>query len=217
MNEIVKTLKMSTSDTEAFLWQSNEENRQIFKIKNFDVNEGFKTFDVFIENDKKFNSKDSTLYTYAKFSHRDTVFKVRVISQIDDFITCEIPEEIRALELRTEYRHRFKPSDKKSLTLQINVELIMDATQDLKFQVIDISSNGASIVVSEGDIKYFEDGSRFDLTILGSSVLETSYEMEYVYSQKFKFKSHGRFMSAYRVGLKSKNTFDKDTLMNFLV
>ena len=218
-NEIVKILHHSVGDTKSFLWQSKsytkKPSRHIFSILDLVVNERFNTFTVKISNPDNFIT-DSKGETYAKFSYKDTVFKVEVISKVSNNIALSLPVEVKAAELRRDYRHRFKPSDMKLAALQISVELIMNATQELKFQVIDISSGGMSIVISERDIKYFEDGSKFKLTMLADSHLGDGYELDFVYSQKFRFKSHGRVQSAYKVGLCAKEEFLKDDLMNFL-
>lgn len=201
-NEIVKILHQSSSDTKAFLWQNDGEKRYVFEIKDLVVNERFNTFQVKVSNHGAFkhNSKKPT---YAKFSLKETVFKVEVISQIAENISLSLPSEVSALELRDQPRTKFKPSDKKSVSLKIQIEVVQDATQEMEFQIIDISSGGISIVITESDIKYFEDGSFFEMHKLQGQLIEESYELEMVYSQRFRFKSQGRVKSAYKIGLKS--------------
>ncbi len=201
-NEIVKILHQSNGDKKAFLWQNDGEKRYIFEIEDLAVNERFNTFQVKVKNYSAFkhNSKKPT---YAKFSFKETVFKVEVISQIAENISLSLPVEVKALELREQARIKFKPSDRKSVSLKVNVELLIDATQEFQFQVIDISSGGMSIVISEKDIKYFEEGSFFEITKLQGHFIKEGYEVEMVYSQRFRFKSQGRVKSAYKIGLKS--------------
>jgi hypothetical protein len=140
---------------------------------------------------------------------KETVFKVEVISQISENISLSLPNEVKALELRGNPRTKFKPSDKKSVSLKVKVEVLMGATQEFQFQIIDISSGGLSIVVSDKDIKYFEEGSFFEISKLHGHFIEEGYEVEMVYSQRFRFKSQGRIQSAHKVGLKSlKNITD---------
>lgn len=202
MKEIVKILHHSRNDEKAFLWQNIDKKRYIFQLKDLAVNERFNSFQVKVSNADAF-VLSSSLPTYAKFSYKETVFKAEPISKISENIALSLPKEIRALELRGESRYKFKPSDQKAISLKVSVELMIGATQEFRFQVIDISSGGLSIVISDRDIKYFEEGSSFELIKLQDDVLNFGYMLEYVYSQKFRFKSHGRTKSAYKVGLKS--------------
>ena len=214
-SEIVKILHQSTTDKKAFLWQNNGEKRYVFEIKDLAVNERFNTFQVKINNYSAFkhNSKKPT---YAKFSLRETVFKVEVISQISENISLSLPYEVKALELRENPRTKFKPSDKKSVSLKVNEQVLMGATQEFQFQIIDVSSGGLSIVVSDKDIKYFEEGSFFEISKLQGHFIKEGYEVEMVYSQRFRFKSQGRIQSAYKIGLKSHRLIDQEhlTLLN---
>lgn len=199
--EISKLISDIKNIKESFLWQNTSGKRYIFEIEDIQLNERFMSFATKV-NRKMFPYFNSLTETYCKLTHRDTVFKVSVINSVDNTVTFNIPSEVKTLELRRSPRQKFKPSEGKFVTIQVESELLASATQALKFQVIDVSETGISLVMSDKNIKYFESSSIFNATTLMDHELVVRQSMELVYYQKFKFKSRGKITSAYRVGLK---------------
>lgn len=199
--EISKLLANSNNKNESILWQNTSGKRFIFKIEDIKVNERFMSFGATIGH-KMFPFFNSLSQTYCKLHYRDTVFKVSIINLMDNIVTFHLPSEVKTLELRANPRQKFKPSEGKFVTIQVASELLVSATQALKFQVIDVSNTGLSLVISDKNLKYFESGLNFNVTTLMDHELVVSQKVDLVYYQQFKFKSRGKITSAYRVGLK---------------
>lgn len=199
--EISKLLANSKNLKDSFLWQNTSGKRYIFNIEDIQVNERFMSFGATLSR-KMFPFFNSLTQTYCKLNYRDTVFKISIINFVDNTVTFNLPSEVKTLELRANPRQKFKPSEGKFVTIQVASELLASATQALKFQVIDISATGLSLVISEKNLKYFESGFSFNITTLMDHELVASQKADMVYYQQFKFKSRGKITSAYRVGLK---------------
>jgi c-di-GMP-binding flagellar brake protein YcgR len=93
----------------------------------------------------------------------------------------------------------------------------MMAKRAATYQVIDFSDTGFSIVVSEKDLANFENNGDIILNRLQDMNLSTAYPIEFVYHQKFRFKSKGRIQTAYRVGFKFSRSVSKIHLEYFTV
>lgn len=199
--EISKLLANSKNLKNSFLWQNTSGKRYVFNIEDIQVNERFMSFVAKLQH-KMFPFFNNLSQTYCKLNYRDTVFKVSIINLVDNTVTFNLPAEVKTLELRRNPRQKFKPSEGKFITVQVASEFLTSATQALKFQVIDVSETGISLVVSEKNIKYFEEGLKFNATTLMDHELVVKQSMELVYYQQFKFKNRGKITSAYRVGLK---------------
>lgn len=201
IREISKIISNPKNLKNGILWQNHGMKRFIFDIEDIKVNERFMSFETRINRQTalSFNPMEQT---YCKLPYRETVFKVSVINFIDRTVTFNIPADVKTLELRENPRQKFKPSDGKHITVQVSSELLSGATQALKFQVIDISATGVSIVVSDKNIKYFENSFNFDVTSIMDQELIPKASMQMVYSQMFKFKQRGKIVQAYRVGFK---------------
>lgn len=199
--EISKLLANSQNLKDSILWQNTNNKRYLFKIEDIQVNMRFMSFEAKL-NRKMFTFFNNLSQTYCKLNYRDTVFKISIINVIDNTVTFYLPSEVKTLELRDNPRQKFKPSEGKFITVQVRSELLASATQALKFQVIDLSESGVSLVVSEKNIRYFEAGRTFNATTLMEHELVQKQSMDLIYYQQFKFKSKGKITSAYRVGLK---------------
>jgi aspartate carbamoyltransferase regulatory subunit len=201
-NEIIKIFNRSVSEDDCFVWQFTDGNRTVFPIKNFTVNEKHMTFLAELELDftKALNEGETV---YAKVFYRDTVFKCRVINCIENNVTFSIPNEVKTIEMRENFRFKFKPSASKHVTLSFDVDLMMKAKKEGTFQVIDVSDTGISIVVSEKYLEHFIDNTEIMIKRLQDMDLSSPYSLQFVYHQKFRFKSKGRIQTAYRVGFKT--------------
>ena len=213
-NEIIKIFKRSVSKDDCFVWQHMAGHRSIFPIKSFILNEKFMTFQAELEQDfTQVLSEGETVF--AKVFYRDTVFKSKVISSIHNTVTFSLPREVKTIEMRDNYRFKFKPSDGKHATLTFNVDLVMKAKRATTFQVIDICENGISIVVSEKDLSNFVDNGEVTINRLQDMDLSSPYPLEFIYHQKFRFKSKGRIQTAYRIGFKISEPVSKIHLEYF--
>lgn len=212
--EISKLLKNSENVKDSILWQNSSGKRYIFQIEDIELNERFMSFAATV-NRKMFPFFTTMSQTYCKLSYRDTAFKVSILNIIDNKVTFNLPAEVKTLELRGNPRRKFKPSEGKFVTIQVASELLSSATQALKFQVIDISETGISLVVSNKNMKYFESGLSLNVTTLMDHKLVVKQSVELVYSQQFKFKNRGKVTSAYRVGLKFNSAITESQLAFF--
>lgn len=214
IKEIIKIISNPENLKDSIIWQNQSGKRFIYTLNKIVVNPRFMSFVADI-NGNMLPFFNSDILTYCKLTHKGTVFKVSIVNIVNSQVTFNIPKEVQTLELRADPRQKFKPSDGKYITIQVGVELIAKATQSLKFQVIDVSENGVSIVVSDKNIRYFEDGVSFKLTTLMDYELIPKIDMELIYFQQLKFKQKGRVVTGYRVGLKFKKPLTTMQLSNF--
>lgn len=212
--EIAKIIAHPKNYKNSILWQSTVSNRYIFDIEDIQVNERFMSFSTKLGG-KMLPFFNQLNQTYCKVPYRETVFKVSIINIVDNTVTFNLPSDVKTLELRENPRQKFRPSEGKYITVQVRSELVSGATQALKFQVIDLSESGVSIVVSDKNAKYFEANFNFDVLTLMDVELEPKISMELIYSQQFKFKQKGRVVSAYRIGFKFKEPLSTEQLSIF--
>lgn len=199
--EIARIIAQPENLKDSILWQNTGGKRYIFEIENIEVNPRFMSFVTKLSR-RMFPLFNSLAPTYCKLSYRDTVFKVSIVNLMDNNVTFNIPGDVKTLELRENPRQKFRPSEGKYITVQVESDILPSATQALKFQVIDVSNQGVSLVISEKNIHFFEANYEFMVTTLMEHELQDKIKMELVYSQLFKFKQRGRITSAYRVGFK---------------
>lgn len=215
IKEISNILKNSANANDSFIWQNLDGKRFIFSLANIELNKKFMCFSAKVLGDKM-PSYDPSVVTYCKLDYKDTVFKVLIINIVENTIIFNLPEEVQTLELRAQPRQKFKPSDARYVTISVGVQLMAGASQALKYQLVDISKNGISIVVSPKNIKYFEDGITFKLTTLMDHELLHKLDMQLIYFRPIKYRQKGKIVSGFRVGLKIYQSLTDLDLQRFL-
>lgn len=214
LNEIIKTLKLAERENKSFLWQNIKNKRFVYSLSNISVNEQLMSFSADIESDIGCEFSIGEI-VYLKLSYRDTVCKVEVLHSVFNFVIFSLPQEIKTLELRNDFRYKFKPSEQKQITLSVDVELLSLAKQEFAFHTIDISVHGICLMVSEKQMQIFEKFNKFLMTKMDAMTMAKPYELDFIYSQKIRFRSQGKVQSAYRVGFSCAEPINKSQLDYF--
>jgi len=212
LNEIIGVLKRSKIDDQCFLWITIRGKRIVYPIKSLYVNEEHMSFEADFENETDIPGGKEL---YLKLNYRDTVCKVEVVHSIFNTVTFNLPKEIKSIEMREAYRFKFKPVEKKHITLSMQAELLASASQEVNFQVIDISESGICLMVDEKFIKYFKNNLFVTMVKMQDMLMSVAYELEIIYVKKFRFRFKGKIQTSYRVGLKSSVNFQKSQLDYF--
>jgi len=97
----------------------------------------------------------------------------------------------------------------------MQAELLASASQEVNFQVIDISESGICLMVDEKFIKYFKNNLFVTMVKMQDMLMSVAYELEIIYVKKFRFRFKGKIQTSYRVGLKSSVNFQKSQLDYF--
>lgn len=212
LNEIIGVLKRSKSASECFLWKNARGKRIVYPIKSLYVNEEHMSFVADFENETDIPGGEEL---YLKLNYRDTVCKVEVVNSIFNTVTFSLPKEIKSIEMRESFRFKFKPVEKKQITLSLKSELLSGAVQEVGFQVIDISQTGISIIIADKFVNYFDEHFSVVMTKMQDMLMSSSYELKIIYIKKFRYRFKGKIQTAYRVGLKSTIPFQKSQLDYF--
>jgi len=216
--EIINILNESScSMNKDFIWQSNDDERQLFYIEKLIINEKFQTFQAVLETD--FFDSETLIQgrdVYVKLSYNDTVFKTRVLNLIGNVVSFYFPKELMTKEQRSNQRFKFNPYDKKHITIILNNEIMAGATQALKFIPVDISEGGVCLICDEKMYRMIKSNSFLQISKLQEVNLVDKVEACMVYGSKIKFKQNGRKVIGYRVGIKFLETMNKNNIKSFL-
>ncbi len=148
--EIVKTLASKLSaDSTLSVWQKQDDGSRSFLEKmSFHTlypDEGVFTLKITIEQAQHIDPKKDV---YFLLEEHDFIFKTKLAVDQKEYLTLQIPKEVRLKELRTNERKCFMFEDKKSVEVVFALKN-NDQEISLSCPLLNISEKGASIIVSK--------------------------------------------------------------------
>jgi hypothetical protein len=151
--EIIKALSVKlTSESMLLVWQKKPDgSRQIIEKMTFYAlyaDEGVFTLKMTRKECAKINPKK---YVYFLLEGHDFVFKTKMAVDQKEYITLQIPHEVRLEELRVHPRTYFSPEEKKSVEVVFIVKNA-DTEISLTCPLVNLSDGGACIVISKETI-----------------------------------------------------------------
>lgn len=210
--EILRILQKSSSLQDNFLWQSMAVGKNIVKIHHFEID--FVTRGLMISYDGTRSKVDPNLPLYVKLDYRSSIFKITEFQVGTNVIACQLPTEIKALELRTNPRHRFADNQEKFVSLKPSLTA-METTNEIQVKVADISTYGLGLVVSENNRAYMKNNRILWVTRLQDIDLQYPILAEVVYISNESESKFGKRKEV-KVGLKLSGVFPPRIYQDFL-
>lgn len=185
--EILKAFKaMKKNNEKLLLWQRHQVPRLKceVKIEQINVHSGTITFSP-IHNYDDFFDFTSKAPLFVKSKYRELLFIVeeRKWTEGVDKIIINVPGSVKMIELREAVRKTIDPD--QYFTVKI-LKLTHRGSKvfhnDFNMRVINISSGGACIQVSNANKSFFKEGDRFQIVETGQGKLPQALESEVIYS-----------------------------------
>ncbi|MDA8791622.1 hypothetical protein N9N67_00175 [Bacteriovoracaceae bacterium] len=198
--EILKILKDSSNANTSILWQAFPDHRTIYEINEIETD--FPNGVIKVSLNQTEEPINESVPAYIKLSHRETIFKGKVLSYSGESITMSIPDEIKTTELREYPRFNFISDAEKYVVVGVVTDFMRNATQSLKVKLFDISTNGFGAVISEGNKKFFYQGAYVYLEMMDSLKVDPKRLGEVVYLETMTFRNAGKQQKGFKVGIK---------------
>lgn len=197
-NELFQMLRNKEFSDKCIVWQNRDNKRCVYYSNSINLNTKFKTCMI---NLKEIPSIDLTLPVYIRFED-GVMFKADPINCIQECLILYIPEDFMAYENRENARLKFKASTANYAVLSLVSGLTKKSTQEMNFQIIDISTHGMSLNLSEAHLERLMQSEEIFLNKLFMVKLPENIKCEFIYTKKIKYKYNGDIYLGNRVGLK---------------
>jgi len=145
--EILRILQKSSFLQENFIWQNIDGKRVIIPIENLEID--FMARDLVISSGVDLTHLSTECPLYIKLDYHATVFKVQHYQVSAQAITFEIPKEVKTPELRGDLRTTIPASGQKSIMISPFLNEKNSKGEELKIQLLDVSTNGLGLLISE--------------------------------------------------------------------
>lgn len=212
--EILRILQKSSALQENFLWQSLPVGKNVVKIHHFEID--FVSRGIQIYYDGTRYKLDLKLPLYARLDYRSSIFKISEFKLGHNTISCLLPTEIKALEMRTNPRHKFDENQEKFVSLKPSLNSIgMELGNEIQVKVFDVSPYGLGLIISEQNRSYMKNNRIIWITKLQDVHLQYPILAEVVYiSSEVDHKLSKR--KELKVGLKLSGVFPPRIYHDFL-
>lgn len=196
LNELNQYRIKHSGERSCVIWQSNDNEKFVYSSRYFNINKQYRTFMFVMTENPQF---DLSKPIYVRFED-GLMFKSYPVNYMQECLTLRMPEEFMAYEYREYPRIKFKPSDIEYANIVLETDIISESTQELSFQIIDYSSLGIALNLSDIHLKKFQVSKKVLLKKLFMVSLANEIEMTMVYSKKIRFKKDGEVYTTNRCG-----------------
>ena len=212
--EILRILQKSSTLQDNFLWQSLAVGKNIVKIHHFEIDFVSRGLQIYYDGTR--SRIDLKLPLYVKLDYRSSIFKITEFQVSANCISCLLPTEIKALELRTNPRHRFTDEQEKYVSLKPSLNSLgMDVGNEIQVKVADISTYGLGLVISEANRAFMKNNRILWVTRLQDVDLQYPILAEVVYISNESESKFGK-RKELKVGLKLSGVFPPRIYQSFL-
>lgn len=142
--EILRLFKKSSELTENLLWQNINGNREVYKVDHLEIDFVGREVVVFLDGHQKIRANEPI---YFKLAQHDSIFKHTGFFVQPDCVSFKFPEILKTKEFRSSERFVFNENEEYSA--QISFSHDSDVHHQLKIQLIDFSSTGLGLVISD--------------------------------------------------------------------
>lgn len=212
--EILRILQKSSALQDNFLWQSLSVGKNVVKIHHFEIDFVSRGIQVYYDGTKY--KIDPKLPLYVKLDYRSSIFKIADFKLGHNSISCQLPTEIKALEMRTNPRHKFEDAQEKYVSLKPSLNAAgIELGNEIQVKVFDVSPYGLGLVISEQNRSYMKNNRILWVTKLQEMDLQYPILAEVVYiSNEVDHKFAKR--KELKVGLKLSGVFPPRIYHDFL-
>ena len=142
--EILRLFKKSSELQENLLWQNINGKREVYKVDHLEIDFVGREVVVFLDNHQKIQSNEPI---YFKLAAHDSVFKHNGHLVQPDCVSFKFPEMLKTKEFRGSERFILGSADECAAVVSFGQD--SDIQQQMKIQLLDFSSQGLGLVVSE--------------------------------------------------------------------
>ncbi len=212
IEEIHSILNNATPE-KAVIWQNSPSGRNIFKLSSIEYSDALDTVKVHIE------GYDGTILIgenlYIKLSYRDAMFKAQVVRIEGGVISLELPHKVMAIDSRKSPRSIFDIKDNKRVSLKVVVDISSSLKSELEFKLLNISSQGLCLIVSDNNKVILDNSSKLFLVALGGNKLFEEIEIDLCYLHRFRYRDKGKLNQVYRAGFELSKVIESSDLEIF--
>lgn len=176
--EILRIFQKSSSLVDNLLWQSDAAGKKLIHPQHIEVDFVSRGISVYYD-DRKF-PVNPDIPLYGKLDYRDTVFKVLDYRLGHNSLQFAFPSLMKSRELRS--RHRILLQDGQHLSLRpTHGGKATDLGNELHVRLLDLSSEGAGLLVSEANRSFLKNNRILWLTKVNEAELPRPILAEVVY------------------------------------
>ncbi|MFL5785206.1 MAG: hypothetical protein ACJ76H_11385 [Bacteriovoracaceae bacterium] len=213
--EILRILQKSSALQDNFLWQSLSVGKNVVKIHHFEID--FVSRGLVIYFDGTRSKIDPKLPLFVKLDYRSSIFKISEFQATNNQISCHLPTEIKALEMRTNPRHKFREDQDKFVSLKPSLNASnLDMGNEIQVKVFDVSPYGLGLLISEQNRSYMKNNRILWVTKLQNMDLHYPILAEVVYISSEVDNRYSRRNKELKVGLKLSGVFPPRIYQDFL-
>ncbi|MCT4643082.1 MAG: hypothetical protein N4A33_12395 [Bacteriovoracaceae bacterium] len=214
--EILSILKRSSGSEQSYMWVNLDGKRYKYEVINLEVNDEFFLMTMELESEKKRYFKAGNTY-FLKLNYDHTVFKVHVISVVNNIITCQIPQQVFTIEKRHAPRVLIDASDYITVSIAIGSEIMPGSLQEFNFRIRDYSKGGFCLVLYKKDhLELLTDSSSMYLTKINESLIRSKIMAKIAFVKRIKFKENGRIKSGFKVGIELNKPLQENEMQLFI-
>lgn len=180
--EILRIFQKSSSLVDNLLWQNDGAGKRLIHPQHIEVDFVSRGISVYYD-DRKFPINHD-LPLYVKLEYRDTVFKVADYRLGHNSLQFAIPSLMKSRELRSHTRVQLKEGQHLSLR-PTNSGKTMDIGNELHVRLVDVSTDGAGLLVSDANRNFLKNNRILWLTKLNEAELPRPILAEIVYMTTF--------------------------------
>lgn len=213
--EILRILQKATLLQDNFLWQTHGLGKNVISIHRFEID--FVSREVVFYFDQQRFQVDKELPLYVKLDYRGSVFKISDYRFITDAISFPFPVEIKTMELRANPRRIFLPSEEKYISVKPSQTANRSGLNELQFRVLDISTDGLALLVSEQNRTFLKNNQTLCITKLGDFSLTIPVNAEVIYiNNEGDPRYHNKKNKNMKVGFKLSGNFPQEIYQRFI-
>lgn len=213
--EILRILQKSSTLQDNFLWQSLSVGKNIVKIHHFEIDFVSRGLQIFFDGTK--SRIDPKLPLFIKLDYRSSIFKISEFQVSNNVISSQLPTEIKALEMRSNPRHKFREDQDKFVSLKPSLTAMgMELGNEVQVRVFDISPFGLGLLISEQNRSYMKNNRILWITKLQNLELQYPILAEVVYISSDVDHKYSKKPKELKVGLKLSGVLPPRIYQDFL-
>lgn len=212
--EIITSLNKSSGNEDNILWQTYDDNRNVFEIRDIEIDDLRSIVEFVISEDNAFVDLDKI--AYIKLAHRNTIFKGDVIKITSQKVTMSIPDEVQLEEFREISRYHFNFKEKRTVQLSLESDLMVGASQFLKMQVMDISVQGLGLISSLNNKDMILNADDIYLHSLGDYKLPVEIKMKMAHSGNHRLRQDGKELRLFKLGTQLERHLEEELLNDYI-
>ncbi len=182
------------------LWQNLHGRRFVYTIEAISIDPSLNR--VQFKTSEKLNTVHERSYVYVKLSNRESFCKLKYLNHGTRVLSCQIPTDIKTLELRNCPRFRVRPENPIFATVLIGSDLLSSAKKAIKLQISDLSTNGIALNMPEKDFISLKDSLFVEISHLNNIKLEHSLIIHIVHDSESRYLHGHKHKNGYKIGFK---------------